>query len=209
MNESHSTRKQILFILKTKGPLTVSELAEQIGVTEMAVRRQIYNLEKEGYIQARLLRQAVGRPTSQYHLTEKAEEMYPNSYASFTLELLNDIEENAGKEWVDRFFKNREHRLVQKHQAEFAGKTLEEKVKTLAEIQDQKGYMVKWEPLPQGGYRLVEYNCPISQVANRYLQACQCEINLFQKLLGEVVDQVECKAKGGQHCVYHIQKKSV
>lgn len=208
MNESNSTRNQILYILKTKGPLTVSKLAEEIGVTEMAVRRQIYNLDKEGYIQARLLRQAVGRPTTQYCLTAKAEEMFPKSYASFTLELLRDMEENDGKEWIDRFFKNREKRLFEQHQAEFIGKTLEEKVKKLAEIQDQKGYMVQWELMPHGGYRLVEYNCPISQVANQYLQACQCEINLFRKLIGEEVEQVECKAKGGKHCVYHIRKKS-
>jgi len=208
MNEAQSTRKQILLMLKTEGPLTVSEMAEKLGVTEMAVRRHIHHLERDGYIQPRLLRQAMGRPTSQYFLTEKAEDVFPKSYSSFTLDLLQDLEQSYGPEIIDQLFQNREKRLTQFHQEDFEGKTLEEKVKKLAEIQDQKGYMVEWEKLPDGGYRLVEYNCPISQVANRYQQACQCETNWFQKLLGETVEQLECKAKGGQNCVYHIRKKS-
>ena len=77
-------------------------------------------------------------------------------------------------ELVDQLFNNREERLAEAHQKDFAGKDFGERVRTLAEIQDQKGYMVKVEELPDGSYELIEYNCPIFQVANQYNHACQC-----------------------------------
>ncbi|PRZ13932.1 putative ArsR family transcriptional regulator [Laceyella sediminis] len=207
VSEAGSTRKQILLMLKMEGPLTVGEMAERLGVTEMAVRRHINTLERDGLIQARLLRQAMGRPTSQYFLTEKSDEHFPKSYSNFTIDLLHDLEKNFGSELVDQLFNNREERLAEAHQMDFAGKDFSERVRTLAEIQDQKGYMVKVEELPDGSYELIEYNCPIFQVANQYNHACQCELNWFERMLDARVERPECQAKGGQHCVFRIKQK--
>jgi predicted ArsR family transcriptional regulator len=205
--ETGSTRQQIMFMLKTEGPLTVSEMAERLGVTEMAVRRHLNTLERDGLIGAKLLRQAMGRPTNQYYLTEKSEEHFPKSYSAFTLEMLQDLEETYGPELVDQLFEKRKKRLTDAHINEFEGKSLREKVKLLADLQDHKGYMVDWEELEDGSFQLVEHNCPIAQVANRYNQACQCEISWFRNLLEADVERVECKAKGGRNCVYFIRER--
>jgi predicted ArsR family transcriptional regulator len=208
MQETTSTRKQILLMLKTGGPLTVSEMAQRLGVTEMAVRRHVNTLERDGLVQSRLLRQSMGRPTSQYYLTEKSEEHFPKSYSSFTLEILNDLEQTQGSSVIDLLFQSREKRLTENHRADFQTGDLREKVRKLAELQDSKGYMVEWEELPDGRFKLVEFNCPIAQVANRYNQACQCEINWFRNLLDADVERTECKARGGQNCVYYIREKA-
>jgi DNA-binding MarR family transcriptional regulator len=134
--ETGSTRQQIMFMLKTEGPLTVSEMAERLGVTEMAVRRHLNTLERDGLIGAKLLRQAMGRPTNQYYLTEKSEEHFPKSYSAFTLEMLQDLEETYGPELVDQLFEKRKKRLTDAHINEFEGKSLREKVKLLADLQD-------------------------------------------------------------------------
>ncbi|SEN56676.1 helix-turn-helix transcriptional regulator [Lihuaxuella thermophila] len=208
MNETGSTRKQILLMLKTNGPLTVSEMAEQLGVTEMAVRRHLNTLERDGLIGSKLLRQAMGRPTSQYFLTDKSEDYFPKSYHTFTLDLLNDLEQSHGSSIINQLFNSREKRMTETYRPEFEGKDLRERVKTLAELQDAKGYMVEWEELEDGSFKLIEFNCPISRVAHRYNQACSCEINWFQNLLDAEVERTECKAKGGQNCVYYIRAKN-
>jgi predicted ArsR family transcriptional regulator len=207
MNGASSTRRQIMMMLKTEGALTVGEIAERLGVTEMAVRRHINTLERDGLISAKLLRQAMGRPTNQYYLTEKSEDYFPKSYSNFTLDLLKDLEKNHGVEMIEQVFKSREKRLTEEYQVNFSGKNLDEKVKLLAEIQDKKGYMVQLEKQEDGSYRLIEFNCPIAQVANRYNHACQCEINWFKKLLDADVERIECKAKGGQNCIYAIRER--
>ncbi|WP_124726657.1 helix-turn-helix transcriptional regulator [Staphylospora marina] len=207
MQEAGSTRKQIMLMLKTDGPMTVSEIAQKLGVTEMAVRRHVGTLERDGLVRSKLLRQSMGRPTSQYYLTEKSEDHFPKSYSSFTLEILEELEDSSGTGMIDRLFRSREKRLTEQHRAMFESGDLREKVKKLAELQDSKGYMVEWEELPDGRFRLVEYNCPIARVANRYNQACQCEINWFRNLLDADVERTECKANGGRNCVYDIRPR--
>ncbi|WP_231564575.1 metalloregulator ArsR/SmtB family transcription factor [Thermoactinomyces sp. Gus2-1] len=151
MNETGSTRMQIMTMLKTEGGLTVSEIAERLGVTEMAVRRHMNQLERDQLIVPQLLRKSMGRPSNQYFLTERSEQYFPKMYAGFAMEILKDLEENYGEEMIQSVFKNREKRLLKEHLSDFQGKSLDEKVRRLAELQDEKGYMVKWEKEGEGG----------------------------------------------------------
>ncbi|WP_347239761.1 helix-turn-helix transcriptional regulator [Polycladospora coralii] len=202
------TRNEILYMLKVEAPLTVSEMAEKLGITEMAIRRHLNTLEAENLIYGKQFRQSMGRPTKRYYLTSDAEEVFPKSYQSFTLDLLKDIEEEGGEHKVDRLFKRRMKRITDQYDATFSNLTLEERVSKLAEIQDRKGYMVKWKKLEDGSYELIEYNCPISQVADQYHQACDCELGWFKNLLETDVTRLECKAKGGQNCIYHVKQQT-
>lgn len=196
-------------MLKTEGFMTVSDMAKKLEITEMAVRRHLGTLEKEGLIATKLLRQSMGRPTHQYFLTEKADELFPKSYHSLTLELLHDLESSEGPERIDRLFEIRKERLTEEYRSLFAGKDLAERVATLAELQDKKGYMTTFRELDDGTFELVEYNCPIAKVAKHYNQACSCELGWFRNLMGTdaIVERTECKAKGEQNCVYHIRQK--
>ncbi|TCS96922.1 helix-turn-helix transcriptional regulator [Hazenella coriacea] len=207
MNHTQSTRKQIMLLLKTEGPLTVSELAVKLGVTEMAVRRHLNTLERDNLIHAKLLRQSMGRPTNQYFLTDQSDEHFPKSYHSFTLELLTDLEDQYGPKLIDDLFERREKRLVDTYQNQFQESDLRDRVKKLADLQDSKGYMVNWVEHEDGTYHITEHNCPIAQVANQYNQACSCELNWFRQLLKADVEQLECKAKGGQNCIYFVKGK--
>jgi predicted ArsR family transcriptional regulator len=208
MRGNGSTRNQILILLKTKGPLTVSEMAEHLGVTEMAVRRHLNTLERDQMVSSQLLRQAMGRPTSQYFLTEKSDDFFPKNYHSFTVDILEDLERTQGTEVIDQLFKNREKRLIEAYQGSFKSKkSLRDRVETLAKMQEGKGYMVKMEEINEDTFALIEHNCPIAQVSSRFTQACACELNLFRNILEADVEQQLCAAKGSPHCVYLIRAK--
>lgn len=189
--------------------MTVSDMAKKLEITEMAVRRHLGTLERSSLIGSKLLRQSMGRPTNQYFLTEKAEDLFPKSYHSLTLDLLQDLEATEGSERIDRLFESREQRLTREYEELFSGKNLAERVATLADLQDKKGYMTSWRELEDGSFELVEYNCPIAQVAKRYNQACSCELGWFRNLMGSegTVERTECKAQGEQNCVYRIRAK--
>src|SRR5690606_36781011 len=144
MEEITSTRKHILYLLKTEGPMTVSDLAARLGISEMAVRRHLQALERDNLIQSRLLRQSMGRPTNQYDLTEHAENLFPKNYHTFALDILQDLEKAEGSSAIDHLFQRREKRMTEEYRSLFEGESLEERVRTLAELQDEKGYMVRW-----------------------------------------------------------------
>ncbi|GIP26043.1 DeoR family transcriptional regulator [Paenibacillus sp. J23TS9] len=202
-----STRDKILQLLKTKGELSAKEITEFIGITSMAVRRHINTLEKDGLIESKTIRQPMGRPTAIYHLTEQAETFFPNKYHALTLDLLGELELDAGSDMVDRLFDRRGESLQKNHAEKMHGKSFAEKVEALAEIQNENGYMVELEKNSEHEYTLMEYNCPISQIAKKYNHACTCEMKMFESLLGAEVGRTECLAKGDKKCVYTIKNK--
>ncbi|WP_134704004.1 metalloregulator ArsR/SmtB family transcription factor [Ammoniphilus sp. YIM 78166] len=201
-----STRNQILHLLKLHGSLTVSEMAAKLQITEMAIRRHLSTLERDNLIESTMVRQSMGRPTNVYSLTEESDHMFPRHYSDFALDFLQDLEDLEGKDKIKSLFERREQRLSDKYSKHIKGTTLEKKIDQLAQIQNEKGYMVEWEQDPKSGdYIFKEYNCPISQVAKEYNHACECELSLFKKVLDTEVEQNECIAQGEDKCVYVIK----
>lgn len=199
-----STRDTILHMLKTQGPLSAKSIASELLVTEMAVRRHLGSLEKEGMIQTELVRQAMGRPLALYRLTPHAESLFPNKYSTLTMDLLDELVEEAGEGMVTRLFERRRDKLRQRYEHGIGDKPLGERVRTLTDIQNENGYMAECEQTGEGQYVIKEHNCPISRIADRYNQACSCELELFSSLLQAKVERTECLASGGCRCVYVI-----
>ncbi|MBA4537544.1 transcriptional regulator [Bacillus aquiflavi] len=203
MLEHMSTRDQLLNLLKTEKRLTVTEMSSQLGITGMAIRRHLNNLEREGYIQTSIVRKNMGRPVQIFSLSQKGENLFPKSYANIAVEFLEDIEAMKGQELVAALFQNREARLEEKYKQRIKSKTFIGRVAELAEIQNESGYMVNWKETSNGVFEFIEHNCPIYDVASKYNQACSCEVSLFKKVLQTGnVEQIHCMVKGGDACQY-------
>lgn len=202
-----STRKTLLTMLKTDGPLSVGELSRQLGITEMAVRRHMNTLERDGLVSATLVRRAMGRPTHRYALTERAETLFPSNYHLLVLDFLETLEAEEDGELLARLFDKRKRKLIGKYRERLEG-DLGSRVEELTRIQNDNGYMADWEREEDGGYVINEYNCPIARVACRYGHACRSELEMFGELLGASVQRVECLANGGRKCKYVIRPKN-
>lgn len=207
MNDNLSTRDEILMMLKTKNSLTVSEISKDLGITEMAVRRHLNTLERDELIKSSIVRQTMGRPTNLYSLTDKAENQFPKAYLNLAKDILGGIYETEGLPKIKEIFDRREERLRDSYLNRMRGLTnLEEKVNTLVEIQNEKGYMVDLEKTDEG-YLIKEFNCPISEIAKEFDHACDGERKLFINVLNTEVESVKCMARGDNNCVYLVKDK--
>ncbi|MDG0812003.1 helix-turn-helix transcriptional regulator [Cohnella rhizosphaerae] len=206
-DEGRTTRQQLLQTLRTGGGGSIASLSQALSITEMGVRRHIQALEREGLVEAETLKQAMGRPVSIYRLTPRADDLFPKKYPQLALDLLGELDDDpAGEAIIGRMFAGRRDKLIARHKSAMAGATLEERVAELAAIQQAGGYMSHWERDGAGEhYTLYEYNCPIAQVAGKYREACRCEQQLFEALLGAEVNRTECIADGGAKCAYAIR----
>ncbi|OKP80762.1 transcriptional regulator [Paenibacillus helianthi] len=202
--ESGSTRRMIMTLLKMKGPLTIGALAEELGITEMGVRRHVLQLEQESLAKTKVVRQAMGRPLHVYSLTERAEDHFPKNYHNLALELLRELDHGSGLDAVNVLFEGRKKRMLAQYSPMMENRDLEERVAELSSIQNAGGYMAEWNREEDGTFVMQEYNCPIRQVATQYRKACQCEQGLFEELLSAKVTRTECMAEGGQSCRYAI-----
>lgn len=205
--EDTSTRREIVNILRTAGPLTVGELGDRLGITHVAVRRHLTSLERDNLVTSVQERLPMGRPTRVYSLTDAADELFPKKYGSLTIEVL-DFLSDAQPELIEQFFAARGQSMVEKYGPEVTeGATLEERVARLAEVQQANGYLANFEKAESGDELVLkEFNCPVHQISRKYMQACHHELAFFKNVLGtENVERVECIAKGGTCCRYLIK----
>src|SRR5947208_442557 len=107
-----ATRRDILTLLKRKGPLPADEVAKAVGVSGVAVRQHLDVLESEGLIAVSMERRRLGRPRHLYSLTEAAEDFFPSGYASLATMLLDQVVEQDGPRKLMELLEGRRQRLL-------------------------------------------------------------------------------------------------
>lgn len=205
--ENQTTRHQITTLLRTRGALTAKEIAQDLGITAVGVHRHLTMLERDGLVQVNTVRQKMGRPTFAYTLTEQAHDLFPKNYDTLATQLLDAAQTTSGENGVRNLFAGRMDQLLAQYRPRMEGKDLAGRVRELARIQDEAGYMAIWEPTNDGGFILKEQNCAIYRVACRFQQACQFEIELFRRLLDADITRVEHQMKGEPFCTYLVHEK--
>lgn len=190
-------RPAILDLLKVRGPLNAPALADLLDVNPTAVRQQLAVLQREGLVSVSVERRTVGRPTHIFALTEKAEALFPQAYGPFALSLLKQLARMDGREKVIRLFARRTRELVGEYRKRLAGLTTEQKMRELAKIREEEGYMAN-----SNGQTLAEHHCPIATIAQEFPEVCQYEKRLFESALGMKLTRSEHIASGGRACIY-------
>ena len=201
-----STRNAVLISLKKHGRLTVKELADLLGMTLMGVRRHLAQLEHDGLVQHETAQRGMGRPSHVYRLSQRAQDLFPATYAQLTNELLSYIELLDGSEHVEAIFQRRGQRRIQQAQQRMQGKsTLAARVAELAAILDEDGYLADWQQVDDRIFVLREFNCAVHHVAQRFRQACGSEIEFIQAVLPDaVVERLHHILLGETFCGYRI-----
>ena len=206
MTNRLSTKDKLLEILKKENEMTVNQMAQALGITEMAVRKHLNVLERDSFIRVTEVRQPVGRPVQVFSLTSQADELFPKQYDNLAVDFLNDLSEIQGNEIINRLFEKRAKRLAISYSSHMKS-TLsnEEMVEKLKDIQIEKGYMADVVKLSDNQFELIEHNCPIFEVSKKYKQACHCETNMFKEVLNtNDVQRTKCKSDGDNNCHFLI-----
>jgi predicted ArsR family transcriptional regulator len=200
-------RIRILYLLKRSGGLTAQEIARELGITAVGVRKHLSSLESQGLVTASRRPGPRGRPSNVYTVSVAGEQTFPTGYHDLIVDLLDDFSALGGEQQLDRLFQRRNERLAQTYQLRLVGKSLSEAVQELAKARDAEGYMVTVEE-SDGGLVLSEHNCPIISVAQRFPTACQCEHELFEKVLNASMTREITLAQGGSVCRYRIEDRT-
>jgi len=204
-----STKAQILSLLKTSEGLSITEIAEELDITDMAVRRHIHSLELDNLITSVTNRQTKGRPSKLYQLSQAGEELFPKKYKQLSIDILQELKAAGQESLIAELFTKRKKRLVEKYKFEVSGLSFDEKLDVLKSIQDAEGFMSEIT-IENGVVHFKEFNCPYVETAKEFRQICASEKELVKELLQTDAVKVEsCMALGGSCCHYIISQKSV
>ena len=183
--------------------MTAHQLAASFGVSAVAARKHLEALERAGFVRVQRLRRPTGRPAHLYVLTENAESLFPQRYRDLLLAVLVEIGAEHGRERVEDLLRAVYARTVPSYRARLVGQDLAMRVRELARIREEEGYMPSVEADGQL-FVLREHHCPIRAVAERYPEVCRCERELFQESLGVPVLCRATIAQGEPACEFRV-----
>src|SRR5688500_6899764 len=85
-----STRGRIVTLLRGSTK-TVNELAEELGLTDNAVRAHLLSLERDGLIKQSGIQRGSRKPHFAYELTDEADQLFPKAYALLLNQLIDAL----------------------------------------------------------------------------------------------------------------------
>lgn len=204
------TRREILNKLKTRGALPSSLMAEELGISSMAVRQHLRELEEAGDVISNDVSSGKGRPTKFWELTRKANRHFSDRHRDLILDLLSGLSETMGPKGMEALLDRRGASQVEAYSKKVnRSASLFRQVKALAEIRSEEGYMADVERGEAGAFYLVENHCPICSAAEKCVGLCSAELSVFKKTFGEdvIVERTEHLMTDSRRCVYRIAPK--
>src|SRR2546423_6235749 len=100
------TRRAIVKLLKTEGPIDSAQLAERLGLTAMAVRHHLYALQGEGLVTHEERPVPVGRPAKHWRLPSAADPPFPEAYAELSVALIEAMQVTFGAYGLNRLLES-------------------------------------------------------------------------------------------------------
>src|SRR5215831_11005681 len=201
-------KKKLLYYLKVMQRAGLEELANTMKMSRMGVHKHLALLQKRGLVEGIETREHVGRPRMIYQLTSQSKSIFPKSYGAIATHALDFIERNMGKEAVEKVLHERQSELFDLYSKRLKDLDFDKRVKELARIRDEEGYMAESKKDSRGGgeHVILEYNCPIIHIAEKHWEACSTESELFEKLLGAKIETTHRAAKGDLICRFQIKE---
>jgi predicted ArsR family transcriptional regulator len=200
------TRAEVVQLLRRE-PRSVADLAAALGLSEVAVRRHLGVLERDGLVSAETVRgSGPGRPWSRYRLTHRAGRLFPDRSADFANDLMEFVEREHGRSALLAFLRWRNERQGTEYAARMAAagaEDTEDRVALLAELLDSDGFMAEAAPAEDGrsALQLRQGHCAVKDIAAAHPEICAYEAAMFKELLGAKVSRRQTIAGGADACV--------
>ena len=206
-----STRRRLLELVATDGPVTAAQLARELALTTAGVRRHLACLESSGQIiEQKALHGAPlgrGRPARRFVVATRGQETLPHRYADLATEALAFLATAAGPDALERFAEQRVAALEPRLAAAVltAGPDVAARAHALARALDDEGYAASARPVPgAAALQLCQGHCPVLDVAAAYPQLCEAETRAFARLLGVHVQRLSTLTTGGHVCTTSV-----
>ena len=203
-----SSRQRLLLLLRKNPGATVTELAREMGISGMGVRRHLSALGAEGLVEPAACPSAgPGRPPTGWRLSTAGRELFPRRYDALAIDLIDEL---ASEELAGALARRNDKQVAQYRAALAPYADLGEQVAEVARLRDQAGYQAEWSAGDGDTLVLTENNCAIHRVAEHHPSVCSMELSLLREVLGPDVEvtRLAHTMAGDAVCSYCIRPRS-
>jgi predicted ArsR family transcriptional regulator len=185
-----STRGRVIALLRRR-ERTVNELADELELTDNAVRMHLAALERDGLVSMTGVRRGVGKPAHVYALTPEADSLFPRAYSAVLRTLLEALRRTLDPGQVDALIADVGARLAAGHPRAEGGlaQRAEAAVAVLAELGGVADARVD-----HGVATIRGFGCPLREAVDDHPEVCRIAAALLSEIVGYEV--TECCDRG-------------
>ena len=198
-----TTRGKVLLLL-CRGPRTVNELMEELGVTDNAVRAQLANLQAGGLVEQVGLRPGTRKPHADYELTPKARQLFPRAHEPVLRTLVDVLGERLPARETRSVMKDVARRLLA---ASVGGLRERDPERRATELLRKLKGVAHGVCLEDGGdqLRVTACGCPLASVTASHPEVCDLLAEVLGEMLGTKVRE-RCDRENSPRCCFEIAK---
>ena len=196
-----STRGQIVSLLRGS-KRTVNQLADELQLTDNAVRAHLLSLERDGLIRQSGVERGTRKPHFAYELTDEAEGLFPKAYDALLNQLITvlkgKISARVLREVLREVGRTLAGDLGTTQKREKLELRLEEGLKAIESI----GGSARVEKV-DGHWVLRGGSCPLATAVSEHPEVCQLAESLLSEILKTTVTE-RCDRQGTPKCLFEI-----
>ena len=211
LDEVPSTRAAIFRLLKQEGFVSIPRVAEVLGVTHEAARKQIGELQRNGWIESDCAPQEAarresmpGRPPVLYCLTAAGDHFFPKQYPELMVTVLDTLATKGGSEALTSLLTLLTDERVSQLEPKVSQLPMKRKVEALRSIYRDDDPFTSVERRGDD-YVLVERNCPFLTVALARPDICSTTVSTLRRLTGCEVVRARRFQDGDGRCEFHVR----
>src|SRR4029453_5420878 len=196
-----STRGQVLTLLRP-GDRTVNEIAEELKITDNAVRAHLVSLERDGLLKPKGTKPGVRRPHVCYGLTPDAEHMFASAYGAVLNNFVAVVRKRLDARSLRAAMRKGGRRIVRARLSRVEGATRTQRIKAVLGLLKEIGGAATI--CDKNGKLLIRANgCPLAAVTAEYPEACLIVEALLAEGIGTRVKE-RCVHGPNPSCRFEI-----
>jgi predicted ArsR family transcriptional regulator len=204
---SESSDRELLDLIRRRGPLTVAAMVDEFGVTATAIRNRLTRLVGSGMVERTVENGGRGRPRHTYQASAEAHKRLGQNYADLAVVLWDEMMRSVADPKLRRtLFGRITDRLADLYRSQIEGEEWEGRMVQLGMILHDRGIEAEVTRGEAGsGPVLKQHSCPYYELAEDDPTICAMERKMFEKVLGRGLRLSQCRLDGFRSCDFEVK----
>jgi len=197
-----STRGKILDLLHAR-ECTVNELAEELHLTDNAVRAHLASLERDRLVAQSGLKPGIRKPHTTYALGPEAEHLFPKAYGRLVALLMSIFSRQVKPRNLRAGMRLAGRRVAQEYLGGVQRKTRQQRINAALGILKELGGAASFRE--EGGKHFIYgRGCPIAAATASHPEACLLAESLLTEIIGSPVKE-HCIRGATPSCRFEVK----
>ncbi len=197
-----STRGKILNLLRTR-EWTVNELAEELRLTDNAVRAHLASLERDRLVTQSGMKPGTRKPHTTYALGSEAEQLFPKAYGPLISLLMSIFSRHVKPANLRAGMRAAGRTVAQEYLRELKGKTRQQRIDAALGVLKELGSAASFRE-EDGRHFIYGNGCPIAAATANHPEACLLAESLLAEIIGSPVKE-HCIRGPAPSCRFEVK----